>query len=190
MLSHPTLLDWKVHGMWLGSRMFVQYTVCCSITLMTSTAALTDDTVTEQAPAVNFVHKNLNVFSFKSFQFLLSPHTVVLRPAFVSQSFLTQIDQAADTCNYNSYLQKYLTYPPPPAPFPLPGTSDPSCDVWDTILEAALLLNPAFDIYRIFDMVHYVLPIHFPLPDDTRVTLAPSSLGRPWLPVSHWVNIN
>jgi len=75
----------------------------------------------------------------------------------VSQSFLAQIDKIADECNYKSYLEKFLTYPPPPAPFPLPGTSvvaDPACDVWTTIVEAALLLNPAFDVYRIFDMVY------------------------------------
>ena len=84
---------------------------------------------------------------------------------FVSQSFLAQIDEVANTCNYNSYLQKYLSYPPPPAPFPLPGKSveyDPGCDVWDQIVDAALLLNPAFNIYRIFDMVYYLLPICFP----------------------------
>ena len=75
---------------------------------------------------------------------------------FVSQSFLSQIDKIADECNYKSYLEKYLTYPPLPAPFPLPGTSvefDPGCDVYTLIEEAALLLNPAFDVYRIFDMV-------------------------------------
>lgn len=75
----------------------------------------------------------------------------------VSQSFLAQIDKIADECNYKSYLEKFLTYPPPPAPFPLPGASeefDPGCDVWTTIVEAAVLLNPAFDIYRIFDMVY------------------------------------
>lgn len=74
----------------------------------------------------------------------------------VSQSFLAQIDKMADECNYKSYLEKFLTYPPPPAPFPLPGKStefDPGCDVWTAIVEAALLLNPAFNIYRIFDMV-------------------------------------
>jgi len=89
-----------------------------------------------QAPSVDFVHKNLNVFPF-------------------NQSFLAKIGQTADKCNYNSYLKKYLTYPPPPAPFPLPGTSieaDPGCDVHNEITSAALLLNPAFDIYRIFDM--------------------------------------
>ena len=144
--------------MWLGSRMFVQYYVCCSITLMTSTAQLAEDVITGQVPAVNFVHKNLNVFPFKSFQFVLSLHTTVSHPAFVSQSFLAQIDQIADKCNYNSYLEKYLTYPPPPAPFPLPGKSteaDPGCDVLSQIFNAVLLLNPAFNIYRIFDTVYY-----------------------------------
>jgi hypothetical protein len=35
---------------------------------MTSTAELAEDVVTGQAPAVNFVHKNMNVFPFKLFQ--------------------------------------------------------------------------------------------------------------------------
>lgn len=97
---------------------------------------LAEDVILTQVPSVDFVHKNLNVFPF-------------------NQSFLAQIDQIADKCNYNSYLKKYLTYPPPPAPFALPGTSikaDPGCDVYDEIVEAALLLNPAFNVYRIFDM--------------------------------------
>ncbi|KAH9997012.1 Alpha/Beta hydrolase protein, partial [Russula vinacea] len=118
MFSHPDLLDLKVQAMWLGS------------------PQITEDVIAEQVPAVNFVHKNLNVFPF-------------------NQSFLAQIDQIADKCNYTSYLEKYLTYPPPPAPFPLPGTSveaDPGCDVASQILVAAVLLNPAFNVYRIFDM--------------------------------------
>lgn len=89
-----------------------------------------------EVPSVNFVHKNENVFGF-------------------NQSFLAYIDQVADSCNYTSYLSKYLTYPPPPAPFPLPGsstTADPGCDLFDDIVSAALVLNPAFNVYRIFDM--------------------------------------
>ncbi len=46
----------------------------------------------------------------------------------------------------------------------MPGTSieaDPGCNVYSEIIKAALLLNPAFDIYRIFDMVYYLLPIYF-----------------------------
>lgn len=104
--------------------------------------------------------------SFQVIPIYLSLYIFHSRPAFVSQSFLAQIDQIADKCNYNSYLKKYLTYPPPPAPFALPGTSikvDPGCDVYDEILGAALLLNPAFNIYRIFDMVYYLLLVYLPL---------------------------
>lgn len=115
---------------------------------------------------MDFVHKNLNVFPFKSFPFISSLHIFNSHPAFVSQSFLAQINQIADQCNYNSYLKKYLTYPPPPAPFALPGISietDPGCDVHTEIIKAALLLNPAFNIYRIFDMVYYLLLVYLPL---------------------------
>jgi len=113
-----------------------------------------------QVPSVDFVHKNLNVFPFKSLSFILSLHIFDSHLAFVSQSFLAQIDQIADKCRYTSYRKKYLMYPPPPAPFALPGTSveaDPGCDVHDEIIGAALLLNPAFNVYRIFDMVYHFL---------------------------------
>jgi len=98
--------------------------------------ALVEEAVGIQTPAVNFVNNNLNLFPF-------------------NQSFLTTLHETASRCNYTSYLEKFLTYPPPPVPFPLPGTStaaDPGCDVWSQILEAALLLNPAFDVYRVYDM--------------------------------------
>ena len=126
------------------------------------------------------------MFPFKLFPFILSLHVSDSHPAFVSQSFLAQIDQIADKCNYNSYLKKYLTYPPPPAPFALPGTSieaDPGCNVYNEIVEAALLLNPAFNVYRIFDMVYYLLLIS--LSDDTHIPLASRTLGRSRLSVSH-----
>ncbi|KAH8980669.1 Alpha/Beta hydrolase protein [Lactarius akahatsu] len=97
---------------------------------------LADDVISFEVPSVNFVHRNENVFAF-------------------NQSFLAHIDQVADSCHYTSYLSEYLTYPPPPAPFPLPGASteaDPGCDVWTEIAIAAITLNPAFNIFRIFDM--------------------------------------
>ena len=71
-----------------------------------------------------------------------------------SQTFLAHLDAVAAKCNYADYMEKYVTYPPR-GPLPLPGTStqaDPDCDVWDEISNAALIVNPAFDIYRIFDM--------------------------------------
>ncbi|KAH9046623.1 Alpha/Beta hydrolase protein [Lactarius hengduanensis] len=99
IFSNPSLLDLKVQGIWLGS------------------PVLADDVISFEAPSVNFVHRNENVFAF-------------------NQSFLAHIDQVADSCHYTSYLSEYLTYPPPPAPFPLPGASteaDPGCDVWTEI---------------------------------------------------------
>lgn len=65
------------------------------------------------------------------------------------------LDQTAASCGYTGYMEKYVTYPPEGL-LPLPGSSvefDDGCDVWDAIFSAALLVNPAFDIYRIFDTV-------------------------------------
>jgi carboxypeptidase D len=76
-----------------------------------------------------------------------------------SQTFLKHLDSVAKACNYSGYVEKYVTYPPKGL-LPLPGNSPaiaPGCDVWDEIFSAALLVNPAFDIYRIFDMVSTVL---------------------------------
>ena len=65
------------------------------------------------------------------------------------------LDEKNKKCNYAGYLDKYLKYPPNGL-FPLPGQSveaDDGCDLWIEVYEAALLLNPAFDVYRIFDQV-------------------------------------
>jgi hypothetical protein len=52
-------------------------------------------------------------------------------------------------------MAKYVTYPPQGL-LPLPGTNvefDEGCDVWDMILNASVIVNPAFNPYRIFDVV-------------------------------------
>jgi carboxypeptidase D len=68
-----------------------------------------------------------------------------------SQTFMKQIDAIAAKCNYAGYINKYVTFPPKGL-LPLPGKSTGAdCDVWDLIFNAALLVNPAFNIYRIFD---------------------------------------
>ncbi|KAI9448385.1 alpha/beta-hydrolase [Lactarius indigo] len=92
------------------------------------------DIVQGEIPAVDFVHKYENVFAFN--------HT-----------FLTQLDSIAATCNYSDYMAKYVTYPPQGL-LPLPGGSPDinlACDVQDMIFNAALLVNPAFNVYHIFD---------------------------------------
>ncbi|KZP07780.1 alpha/beta-hydrolase [Athelia psychrophila] len=100
-----------------------------------SDPSLSWDVVQEQIPAVNFVHKYENVFAF-------------------NQSFLAELDAKAKSCGYSDYFEKYVTYPPKGL-LPLPGDgnveSAKGCDVWDDIFNAALVVNPAFNIYRIFD---------------------------------------
>lgn len=68
---------------------------------------------------------------------------------------MNNLDAKAAACNYTGYVAKHVTYPPQGL-LPLPGKStsfDKGCDLWDEIFNAALVLNPAFNIYRIFDTV-------------------------------------
>ncbi|KAF9558385.1 alpha/beta-hydrolase [Agrocybe pediades] len=114
--EHPGALDLNLQGMWI------------------SDPSLSFDVVQEQIPAVNFVHKYENVFSF-------------------NQSFMAELDKLNDKCNYTGYMDKFVTFPPKgPLPLPNGSTRTPKgCDLWDTIFNAALIVNPAFNIYRIFD---------------------------------------
>ncbi|KAG6839680.1 hypothetical protein C0991_012599 [Blastosporella zonata] len=115
-------------------------------------ASLSYDVVHEQIPAVDFVHRYENVFAFK---YVCLSHLTSLSGGspLYSQTFLAQLDALNKKCNYADYTKKYLKYPPK-GPLPLPGKSteaDKGCDLWDLIFEEALRLNPAFNIYRIFD---------------------------------------
>lgn len=83
----------------------------------------------------------------------------------------------AEQCNYADYFDKFVTYPPTGL-LPLPGSSveaDDGCDVWDAIFEAALLVNPAFDIYRIFDTVRSEFVSRSLLSDSKPVISPPST---------------
>jgi hypothetical protein len=76
MNSHPTLLDLKLQGLWLGSRMIVQH-LYSSVALTMNSAALTEDVISAQVAAVHFVQRNLNVFAFKSSHLRLSLQIVI-----------------------------------------------------------------------------------------------------------------
>ncbi|KAI0655251.1 alpha/beta-hydrolase [Cubamyces menziesii] len=92
------------------------------------------DVVQTQIPAVDFVHKYEGVFS-------------------LNQTFMAHLDAVAAKCGYTGYVEKHVTFPPK-GRLPLPGKSteaDPGCDVWSEIFNAALAVNPAFNVYRIFD---------------------------------------
>jgi carboxypeptidase D len=136
----------------------------------------------QQIPAVDFVHKYEHVFSFKCVRLLRAD--LEFRRFYNSQTFLSYLDQKNKECNYAGYLDEYLQYPPQ-GPLPLPGTSteaDPGCDLWTDIFNAALLVNPAFNIYRIFDVVSIVFSSGIPgTPIDRFVV--PRSVGCSWFPV-------
>lgn len=67
---------------------------------------------------------------------------------------MAQLDAKAASCGYADYSATHVTYPPKGL-LPLPGDGSTEfadgCDVWTDIFNAALLVNPAFNIYRIFD---------------------------------------
>ena len=68
---------------------------------------------------------------------------------------MADLNAQAERCNYTGYFEEHVTYPPKGL-LPLPGDSVEfarGCDVWDRILDEALVINPAFNIYRIFDTV-------------------------------------
>ena len=61
------------------------------------------------------------------------------------------LEEKAARCNYTGYVDKYVTYPPN-GPLPLPEFAE-DCDVSDDIHYNALIINPAFNAYRIWDTV-------------------------------------
>jgi len=66
---------------------------------------------------------------------------------------MAQLEKVSADCHYTGYMEKFLTFPPTTV-FPLPGNStiaDDGCDIWNLIFDAALIINPAFNIYRILD---------------------------------------
>jgi len=73
----------------------------------------------------------------------------------LNSTFMATLRDRADQCGYTAYLEKYLTFPPPPAPFPvLPdpfASPNSTCDIFDDVYGAALEVNPCFNIYHITD---------------------------------------
>ena len=69
----------------------------------------------------------------------------------LNASFVAQLESLDQSCGYAALREKYLTFPPPgnqPAVF-FNLTSEANCDVFDMIDNAALEVNPCFDIYEI-----------------------------------------
>ncbi|KAI8452520.1 Alpha/Beta hydrolase protein [Phakopsora pachyrhizi] len=75
-----------------------------------------------------------------------------------NRTFMNKIEKLHEDCGYEEYLSKYLTYPPEPAPFPIPsvGTfhddeeSDHACDLSRMVSDAARRGNEGSN-YNILD---------------------------------------
>ncbi|KAJ4290625.1 hypothetical protein N0V90_010843 [Kalmusia sp. IMI 367209] len=71
----------------------------------------------------------------------------------LNDTFMDQMREHQDYCNYSQYLDTYFQFPPPPGPFPvLPEPSSRNgyrCDQFENFYEAVLEVNPCFNIYHI-----------------------------------------
>ncbi|KAI0751798.1 alpha/beta-hydrolase [Daedaleopsis nitida] len=93
-------------------------------------------TVQQQIPAMDFVNKYDATFS-------------------LPRKAMKELSDTAEKCGYTGYLDEWVTYPPKGL-LPLPGDrtqvdENSECDVWTKIRDNARLVNPGFNIYRIFD---------------------------------------
>lgn len=70
---------------------------------------------------------------------------------YCSRSFMAHLDEQAGECGYTDYSAVSTTFPPT-GPIPLPNST---CNIFSQIVTAARLLNPAFNIYHVFDTVCY-----------------------------------
>jgi carboxypeptidase D len=94
--------------------------------------SLNSDAVQQQIPAVPFVDYWGPLLS-------------------LNETFTADIHKRADACNYTSFIDEYLAFPPD-GPLPTPPNVNKDvvgCDLWTDIYYAAITVNPCFDIYQV-----------------------------------------
>ncbi|KAJ1302190.1 hypothetical protein OPQ81_001016 [Rhizoctonia solani] len=124
LYENPKAVDLNLKGVWITD------------------PSVSYDLVTEYIPALNFAEKWKDVLGLNS-------------------TFLANLQKVGKKCGFADYSKKYATYPPK-GKLPLPSqayTGTPNyagikdeCAIWDMIYEAAIQVNPNFNIYRIFDV--------------------------------------
>ncbi|SMQ51267.1 unnamed protein product [Zymoseptoria tritici ST99CH_3D7] len=69
-----------------------------------------------------------------------------------NDTFLAEIKNISDFCAFDTFREQALTFPPtdnlPDYP---PNWESPDCEIWEKIIDAAQIINPVFNIYRIAD---------------------------------------
>ena len=70
-----------------------------------------------------------------------------------NETFLATLKSLHESCGYKNFMDKYLVYPPsgvqPPTFFNFSDDASAACDIYDMAIDAALSLNPCFDVYAI-----------------------------------------
>ncbi|KAA8911783.1 putative pheromone processing carboxypeptidase [Sphaerosporella brunnea] len=81
------------------------------------------------------------------------PFVESLTPLFaLNATTMADFKRRHESCGYANFLEKYLVFPPPGVlPTPPQLETSPECDLWTDILNAALQVNPCFNIYHVSD---------------------------------------
>ncbi|QRV94654.1 Serine carboxypeptidase [Ceratobasidium sp. AG-Ba] len=124
LYTHPKAVDLNLKGIWITD------------------PSVSYDIVTQEIPLLPFAQKWQHVLGLNS-------------------TFMAQLKENSDACGYTDYYEKYVTYPPKGV-LPLPSQDyhgipnyqniKPQCDVWGQVFQAAITVNPNFNVYRIFDV--------------------------------------
>ena len=99
------------------------------------------------------MHRNSSLYSDPTlhFEVAIVPLLDYWSSAFsLNESTMADVHNKADSCNFTSIMETYLTFPPP-GPLPTLVSPGPDCDVNTEILTAALLVNPCFNVYHVTD---------------------------------------
>jgi len=94
--------------------------------------SINSNAIMNQVPAYRFLEQAAGLFA-------------------LNDTFMKDLGARADKCGYNHYMDTYLAYPPK-GPLPTPpylNGATGECDVYDDIFNAALLVNPCWDVYQI-----------------------------------------
>lgn len=65
----------------------------------------------------------------------------------LNASFMEHLHTKDARCGFTAYLNEYLVYPPKGI-LPTPA-NHPNCDIWSDVFNAALAIQPCYDVYQI-----------------------------------------
>lgn len=67
----------------------------------------------------------------------------------LNDTFVSNLHAADDKCGYTKYLEEHLVFPPKGPQPSVPAEAPNGCDAYDAVLNAAMAMNPCFDLYHI-----------------------------------------